>query len=292
MSWRVVDLLNFDGVVETSRGRMIVGGVEVPLAEVNSIVIGSKTRFSGSLIHLAAKFDIPILTCDWRGMPIACTFPWSDNSRVGARFRAQIDLTIPRQKNAWMQIVKAKVSGQSNNLESFTGESNHRMVEYVSSVRSGDPSNIEARAARTYWSSFSLTKDFSRTPGEGVGINSILDYGYAIIRSVTIRAICEAGLYPTIGIFHRNRSNPFSLADDLMEPFRPAIDYVAHEIGADGSLADRPIKEKLVEVLALTMGKKGDTVATSIKNLASEFANYVEGRTQKLDVPAWVPGHG
>lgn len=287
-----MDLLNFDGVVETSRGRMIVAGIEVPLAEVSSIVIGSKTRFSGSLIHLAAKFDIPILTCDWRGMPIACTFPWSDNSRVGARFRAQIDLSIPRQKNAWMQIIKAKVVGQSNNLKYITGELDERMVEYVLNVRSGDPSNIEARAARTYWSSFSQNNGFSRTPGQGLGFNSMLDYGYAIIRSVTIRAICEAGLYPTIGIFHKNRSNPFSLADDLMEPFRPAVDYVAHEIGADGSLEDRPTKEKLVGVLTLSMGAKGDTVATSIKNLASEFANYVEGRTQKLDVPIWVASNG
>ena len=290
--WRVVDLLNHSGEVESKRGRLIVSGVDVPLEDVTAIIIGAGTHLSGSVNLLASQFGVPILTCDWRGMPLACTFPWSENTRVGARHRAQMNLSIPRQKNAWMRIVKAKIRGQRNNLSLLTSRSLTGFDIYIANVRSGDPDNIEARAARSYWPILNQGEAFSRDPGAGFGLNSLLDYGYAILRSTTVRYICEAGLSPAFGIWHRNRSNPFGLADDLIEPFRPAIDFMAITAGANATLEQREVKYHLVSVLTQPMAAEGETVATSIRNLARDYAIYAEGDSRTLEVPVWVPPSG
>ena len=282
----------FAGEVHTSRGRLVIDTIEVPLDEIGSVLIGTKTKFSGAMIQMCAKHEIPILTCDWRGLPLACTFPWSENSKIAARFRAQIESSVPKQKNAWMQVIKSKIKGQAQNLKFIGSPSAAKLFELADRVRSGDPENLEARAARTYWSSLYEAGTFSRNHEMQDGINSALNYGYAILRSNVVKAICQAGLNPTMGIFHRNRSNPFCLADDLMEPFRPAVDFISATDLINVVTLDRDSKSKLVEVLSLPMEKTGETVQTAILNLTSRLAIYFEGDTLKLDVPSWSPNHG
>lgn len=114
--WRIVDLVDYSGVIATNTGRLVVGPTEVPLSDVSCVLIGVGTRISGAVLELCSRFDVPILTCDWRGVPFSCSYGWSDNSRVGARHRAQSELSSPRKKNAWMRLVKAKISGQAANL--------------------------------------------------------------------------------------------------------------------------------------------------------------------------------
>jgi CRISPR-associated protein Cas1 len=292
MSYQILDLQKFEGDVHSSRGRLVIEGKEVPLEGLGAIVIGSAVRIAGGTMLLAAKYDVPILTVDWRGLPEACTLPWSENSRVAARFRAQVDLTVPRQKNAWMQIIKAKILGQGRNLRSLGYEGYDQLKQYAEDVRSGDPSNLEARAARSYWSKIPVDGGFSRSPGGDFSLNPMLDYGYAVIRSWAVRGICEAGLHPTLGIFHRNRSNVFALADDFVEPFRPAVDYIVFSLEKDSSLNQKETKAKIVSVLSTPMDQEGETVGTAIKTLASRFAIYAEGDTDKLDVPTWSPPRG
>lgn len=36
------------------------------------------------------------------------------------------------------------------------------------------------------------------------------------------------GFHPTFGIHHDSQLNAFNLADDLIEPYRPLVDLVAH----------------------------------------------------------------
>jgi hypothetical protein len=65
---------------------------------------------------------------------------------------------------------------------------------------------------------------FRRDPSAG-GRNAALNYGYAVLRACVARAVVASGLNPAIGIFHANRHNPLCLVDDLMEPFRPCVDW-------------------------------------------------------------------
>jgi CRISP-associated protein Cas1 len=287
--WRVIDLQNYSGEVHVASGRVLAGSQEFPLSDVICILTGPDTRWSSAMVALAAKFDVPILTCDWRSVPVACTLPWSANSRVAARHHAQARLTKPRMKNAWMRIVQAKIKGQAANLPE--GAARERLIQLAKQVRSGDPENREAQAARTYWSRFFAPAPFSRNR-DAEGANAFLNYGYTIVRGAVIRAICVAGLSPTLSVQHSNRSNCFALADDLIEPFRPAVDHLVKSLPPDTSLEERETKQALVAVLSLTHGRSGFTVQTAINDLAQNFAKYVEGDSETLRVSAWQPSRG
>jgi CRISPR-associated protein Cas1 len=99
-------------------------------------------------------------------------------------------------------------------------------------VKPGDPENIEAQAARRYWPLL-LGAEFRRDQA-APGANALLNYGYAVLRAGVARAICAVGLHPGLGVFHRNSQNPMPLVDDLMEPFRPAVDDAVRRLLAEG----------------------------------------------------------
>lgn len=286
--WRVLDLLDFEGLIETRRGRLLVDGIEAPLDDVACILVGTKTSWSASVVSLSAKFEVPILACDWKGIPYAVTTPWSSNSRVATRHHAQCDLSLPRKKNAWMQIIRAKIRGQASNLG---GSERVHLLSLADRVRSGDPENLEAQAARAYWSRLFPGEGFSRDYG-GIGRNACLNYGYAVLRGNVVRAITIAGLLPSLGIFHRHRANAFGLADDLIEPFRPAMDFAVSLLDPYAALDDRDVKAHLVAATSTPMEQSGPSVMAAINDLAQRFAMYVEGDIDKLPVPTWSPPSG
>ena len=134
---------------------------------------------------------------------------------------------MPVCKRLWRQIVRAKIKAQAALLVELRG-TDFGLGALVLRVRSGDPSNVEARAARRYWPHVFADLDFRRHR-ENEDQNILLNYGYAVLRAIIARAICAAGLHPSLGIHHHNRYNAFCLADDLMEPFRPAVDHAVAE---------------------------------------------------------------
>ena len=133
--------------------------------------------------------------------------------------RAQWQAKAPLLKRAWKQIIISKVRMQARVLAVF-GQPNARLNQLARKVTSGDNTNIEAQAARYYWP-LVLGKEFRRDR-MGPGANSLLNYGYTVLRAVAARSVVAAGMHPTIGIHHSNRGNAFALADDIVEPFRPA----------------------------------------------------------------------
>lgn len=265
----------------------MIGERSVPLADVACILTGVATQWSGELVALAAHHDVVILTCDWRGVPVSATVPWADNARIAARQQAQAGLSLPRKKNAWMRIVRAKILGQASNLEAHDPVSALRLTDLASRVRSGDPNNVEASAARTYWARYLPSERFVRDR-DANDRNALLNYGYAIARGMTIRAIAQAGLNPALGIHHHNRSNPFGLADDLIEPLRPAVDWCVRQLPKGSSLEQPSVKASLVSVLSMAMETDGRTVSTCASGLAISLARYVEGDESVLTVPKWT----
>ncbi len=282
--WRVIDLLEYSGAIATNAGRIVAGGQEFPLDDVACILTGTNTQWSSGVVSMAAKYDVSLLACDWRGVPIAATLPWSDNSRVATRQRAQADLSLPRRKNAWMRIIRAKVRGQADNLPQIDAQ--ERLLDLAKRVRSGDPENLEAQAARTYWSKVFHPEQFSRNR-ELPGRNAQLNYGYTVLRGFIIRAICSSGLSPTLSVQHSHRANAFALADDLIEPFRPAVDFAVTQLPHDASPRDHDTKKALVGVAAQPFGNSGVTVQSAITDLAQAMAMYAEGSIDKLPVHAW-----
>ena len=135
----------------------------------------------------------------------------------------------------------------------------------------GDPSNCEAEAARAYWSSL-FGDGFLRHSDDP--INAILNYGYAILRATVARYICAHGLSPSLGIHHRNATNPMCLVDDLMEPFRPLIDWKVAKIGCTVEVITKEQKMDLVGLM--TQKVRSDRKSISFESLikASVFSFY------------------
>src|SRR5690606_15655654 len=116
--------------------------------------------------------------------------------------------------------------------------------DLIPTVRSGDPTNVEAQAARLYWRRI-FGQSFRRERDEP-GINALLNYGYAIIRAATARAIAAAGLHPSLGIHHINPLDTMRLADDLMEPYRPLVDLRVYGITSTGVVDVVPETKKML----------------------------------------------
>ncbi|MDR1265510.1 MAG: type II CRISPR-associated endonuclease Cas1 [Propionibacteriaceae bacterium] len=292
-AWRTLDLTGFDGRLSYQRGQAVVSDASgarttVPLADVALMLVGLKVKLGGAFLQQCAAFDVVVLLCDRRGVPVSGSYPWSSHTRVGARQLAQVALSAPRQKNAWGRIVRAKVQGQQANLRALGRPGAKTLAEVARSIRSGDPDNAKARAAKAYWPQV-FGQRFSRLPGEGGGKNALLDYGYTVMRGFAIRAVLEAGLTPALGLFHRGRSNPFNLADDLIEPFRPAVDWCVAHLPDDASSDHPAVKQALVRASSDPFTSAGYSASTELRNLAQALGNYVEGEVSRLQVPVWEP---
>lgn len=291
--WRVIDLCGFEGELRSTRGGVEVCPEEgtstiIPVAEVAVILVGMKVALSAAVLHRLAEADVAVLFCDWRGIPEGGCYSWSDHGRVAARHRAQAEVSLPRKKNAWARLVRAKIEGQASVLENLKIRGSGELLALADQVRSGDPGNVEAQAARLYWSR-ALGKGVGRQPAAGqlIGANACLDYGYSVLRGHLMRAVLAAGLAPALGVFHRGRGNAFALADDLIEPFRPAIDEVALQLPPTASPSDRPVKQLLVAAASQRFDGDGHGIPAVAEALAQAFGRYVEGDIDRLNVLSW-----
>ena len=291
--WRVIDLCGFEGKLRSTRGGVEVCPEEgvsttIPVAEVAVVLVGMKVVLSAAVLHRLAEADVAVLFCDWRGIPEGGCYSWSDHGRVAARHRAQADVSLPRKKNAWARLIRAKIEGQASVLENLKIRGSGELLALADQVRSGDPGNVEAQAARLYWSR-ALGKGVGRQPAAGqlIGANACLDYGYSVLRGHLMRAVLAAGLAPALGVFHRGRGNAFALAEDLIEPFRPAIDEVALQLPSTASPSDRPVKQLLVAAASQRFDGDGHGIPAVAEALAQSFGRYVEGDIDRLNVLSW-----
>jgi CRISPR-associated protein Cas1 len=200
-----------------------------------------------------------VIVCDDAMRPSGMMLPLAGHFQQTRRMLAQAAAKRPVRKRLWSQIVAAKVTAQGAMLMVHRG-TDGGLLALARTVRSGDPMNIEAQAAQRYWPMLFDDPMFLRrrsAPDQ----NRLLNYGYAVLRAAVARAVVAAGLHPSLGIHHHGRENPFCLADDLMEPYRPLIDDAVVELagiwGPDGPL-DGPAKERLVGALHARLEHQGE----------------------------------
>lgn len=224
---RVVDITT-DGIyLAVHRGFLTVTSEaeergRIPLDDIGALIVHAHgTTWSTSVFTRLSERGVPVVICGTNHAPAAIVWPLEGHHLQGPRMRAQLGASRPLAKQLWAQIVKAKIRMQGEVL-ARNGKEGGAFDLLARKVRSGDPDNVEAQAARRYWKLL-FGPDFTRDQ-DGGDRNGLLNYGYTVLRAVVARAICAAGLHPTIGIFHANRANAFALADDLMEPYRPLVD--------------------------------------------------------------------
>jgi CRISPR-associated protein Cas1 len=170
-------------------------------------------------------------------LPLGLMLPLDAHHVQTERHRAQIEASLPARKQIWRALVAAKLGQQGRVLAHFTG-SDAGLSAMAGRVRSGDPDNLEAQGAQRYWPRL-FGREFRRDRA-APGINALLNYGYAVFRAAIARAVVAAGLIPSIGVHHRNRGNPFCLADDLFEPYRPLVDWRVRLLAAESESLPEP----------------------------------------------------
>lgn len=259
---------------------------KVPLSEIEALLINSHGAYiSNAAIMRLSEAGIPIVHCSKNAMPCALTLPYGSNVYRKERIHLQISASLPLKKNLWQCVTIAKILNQAAVLN-LAGKRNNDLVELSKKVLSGDKGNCEAIAARIYWERL-FGKGFKRKP-ELEGINSFLNYGYAILRATMCRAIVAAGLLPELGIHHHNQMNPYCLADDLMEPYRPFIDLMIHTMGISDSDSLMPDSKKLlVGILYLWVedAKQKSPLRNRMFDTVSEYVNSLKDKKILLDYP-------
>ena len=200
----------------------------------------------------------------------------------------QLEASVPLKKQLWQQTVSQKIANQAAVLIGRKIEARNMLV-WAKSVKSGDPENIEGRAAAYYWRNlFDKEIHFIRDR-DGVPPNPLLNYGYAILRAVVARSLVSSGMLPTLGIHHHNRYNAYCLADDIMEPYRPYVDELVLDLIDEGhnGILDKEAKVKLlsVPVVDVDIAGRRRPLMIAVSETTSSLYRCFSGESRKIIFP-------
>lgn len=288
---RFVEIAEDGRYLSVDRGFLVVSAEgrelgRVPLDDIGALIANAHglTYSNNALLELTRR-GAPVVLCGPHHRPEAFLWPVDGHHVQALRMRQQLAAPAPLTKRLWQGIVQAKIRMQGAILDAV-GQPAGAFDVLARGVRSGDPDNVEAQAARRYWPLL-MGPDFRRDR-EAPGVNGMLNYGYAILRAATARAVLGSGLHPSLGLHHHNRNNPMCLVDDLMEPFRPFVDLAVRRRVSSGTEAlDRDGKRALVAVtaqdLATTAGMT--PLATCVERLAQSVAASMEAGAPQLEMP-------
>lgn len=257
-----------------------------PIDNIEAIIANAHgLSYSNNLLVALAENKIPFVVCGANHSPIAYLLPIKGQYKQGAVMDAQISSSIPLNKSLWKDVIVKKIEMQASVLKNL-GKHYINIEEMSKRVKSGDPENLEAQSARLYWQEL-FGKDFRRDRDKE-GINSLLNYGYTILRSTTIRCLISSGLHPTIGIHHKNMLNDARLGDDMMEGFRPFVDMAVYSLVSKGVFVlEKEAKKDLVEVISKYIPSKIGSMQLNIcvQNLCISLAKIYLGERKRLDFP-------
>lgn len=258
----------------------------VPLDDVAALILsGHGLSHSSNLFTALAERGCPVVFCGPQLRPVGLLWPVDSHHREARRMDAQLAARLPLRKRLWRQVVRVKISMQACALECI-GVSGAPLRRMVGKVEPGDVGNVEGQAARLYWPRL-LGGDFRRDPG-GDKVNAVLNYGYAIVRAMVARHVMAAGLHPGLPLHHLNEGNPMRLVDDLMEPFRPMVDLLVHELAGLGLVSLEESSKKCLALLPATSIPAGETrspVAMVCEVWCQSLAQAYLGERRDLQFP-------
>lgn len=294
MTGRIVEISTEHRHLSMQRGFLVVSESagdhneigRVPLDDITAVVSHAHgVTFTANVLSALAQRGAPFVLCSANHSPVGFLLPVEGHFEQAHRIEKQAAASLPTRKRLWTEIVKAKLMQQAKTLQA-AGCSSAPLSALAPKVRSGDPDNLEAQGARRYWKLL-FGERFLRDPSTE-GANSMLNYGYTILRAAMARSVIAAGLHPSLGLHHSNDRNPMRLVDDLMEPFRPLVDLITWELQGRGCKSLTPdAKRHLVRVLQLDMSTTAGSTpaAVCMDRLASSLGQVFTGDRRNLDLP-------
>jgi CRISPR-associated protein Cas1 len=264
----------------------------IPIEDIGFIVLDHpETYISIPALNLLIENNTAIIVCSKNHLPNGLFLNLNSHHIQQEIFKNQINASAPLKKQLWQQTIIEKIKNQGELLEKLT-ESKNSLSFLANKVLSGDTSNMEGVAAQQYWKQFpqpQLDKDGLKRERYGYYPNNFLNYGYAILRAATARALSGSGLLNTLGIHHKSKYNAFALADDVMEPFRPLIDEKVHQIMLNYKEQElnTAIKAELLQVLTQTVYFKDEKspLMVALQKTASSLQQCYAGNRKKIKYP-------
>lgn len=230
MSWRTV-VIGHNAKLDYQMGYLVVRNREVlriSLSEIGLLIIEStEVSLTSYLLNELMKKKIKVIFCDEKRNPSSELIPYYGSFNTSLKIREQIQWKDETKCLVWTEIVRDKIVKQSGVLQRHGKEEALLLQKYQQELQLGDETNREGHAAKVYFNAL-FGQDFVRD--EDNPINAALNYGYSIILSCFTREIVANGFLTQLGLFHGNMFNPFNLASDLMEPYRPLVDEIVVDL--------------------------------------------------------------
>ena len=266
----------------------------LPIEDLGVVIVDDiRASYTQAVFVELLEAGATVMVTGRNHLPAGLMLPLDAHHVQTERHLAQIEAGAALRKRLWQELVRSKLRQQAHVLRRFA-DGDSGLAAMAARVRSGDPDNLEAQAAQRYWPRL-FGRDFRRDRA-APGWNALLNYGYAVLRAATARAIVASGLIPSIGVFHRNRANPFALADDLLEPYRPYVDWrvrlLAEESPDDPPTPDqRAARAALLSLLneTVTVDGRRNPLLLAIQSGAASLARALTGGERRLALPEGLP---
>ncbi len=276
----------------------------VPMEDIGVMLLESnEVTISTAALSKLTHYNVAVVVCDAHHLPSGLLLPLDANSVQTERFLAQLSAKLPLKKQLWRQTVAAKILNQALLLEHL-GKTAETLRRLAKQVQSGDKGNREAQGAKLYWKSLfegeptddgSSSSPFSRDRF-GAPPNNLLNYGYAVLRAAVARALVSSGLLPTVGIQHQNRYNAFCLADDIMEPYRPFVDFTVHRLWQTRDKTEeifeltKEHKRELLQILTLPVEMLGERspLLVALSQTTASLVRCFQGEASEMIYPRFI----
>lgn len=261
----------------------------IPIEDIGMLILDHpQITLSQQLMMRLLQNNAAIVSCDDKHMPLGLWLNLDGHTLQSARHKSQIESSLPLKKQLWQQTVMNKIENQSAVLRK-QGIAEDNMRYWAGEVKSGDTENHEGRAAAYYWKNVFKDPDFLRDRS-GLSPNNLLNYGYAILRGCVARALVGSGLFPSFGIHHRNQYNPYCLADDIMEPYRPYVDMVVLDIIREHGKPENlntELKRELLKIPTLDVYLEGERkpLMVAVQRTSASLAKCFDGELRKINYP-------
>lgn len=266
--------------------------VSTPIEDISTLIVDHpQVIITTPALTEMLDANVNVIYCDDKHLPTGLLTPLSANYLVNRRARIQLEASLPLKKKLWQQTVKRKIKNQARLLKS-KGYNDLPMLRMARQVKSGDTDNQEGQAARYYWRyifdqhcAHFLRDRYGESP------NMMLNYGYAILRAIVARALRGAGLLNIIGIHHHNQYNPYCLADDIMEPYRPYVDALVidycDQYGIIGQKLTNLMKGHMLQIneVSVNINKQLTTIGIAVEKTAYSLVECFEGKSNQILYP-------
>lgn len=257
MSWRTV-VISKNAKLDYQLGYLVVRNQDVVKIHINEIAVliieTTSVSLTAALLCELTKKKVKIIFCDEKRNPSSELIPYYGSHDTSMKVRKQIAWSEDIKTAVWTEIVTEKIRKQAENLEHWNQGESELLYEYISQMEFGDATNREGHAAKVYFNAL-FGMDFTRTAENS--INAALNYGYSLLLSTCTREITINGYITQLGLFHDNMFNPFNLASDLMEPFRPLVDNLIKQMAPEKIEHDEKMEVvKLLQKEIILAGRK------------------------------------